>query len=561
MELKINPHHQNQNPIKGILIKGDDLSHCLNEIHCMNLDLNYCYAIPDVTANSVWGFFALCDGTNDNIALNSYCQLVHNLLFIPENTILIPSITPSELATLLGNKLAILHPEFGFFYLEEKIYWSTLFTAPLHKKIDIFKPIEKKYQPQVIKSLELIALKPEQVLEKLEQDLIPERQNIDDNKLTWIEKVKLKIYRLLFDPDKERNSNRPITKLITRLEKNFTSSKNRFADYIHDDFEDLEQRNKKAIEKLLDRLKKDPLDALKYAIPLDELGVKRGQHRPSSFGNSILWSSLSLNQSSVRYSAGGSINLDTESYNKIHHQYITIAQKLIHQKEFLKAAFIYLKLLGSPLEAAKILENAKFYHDAAAIYDKYNHFLKAAECYEKGSMYKEAIEMYKKIQNNMKVADLSMKINNYDEAKIYYMKVIENYIATNQFVQASLVYKTKLYNLVDAKEILLTGWRQKKDAFNCLNNYFRCFDNEKELLNSIHQIYYHEVNNLNDQMYLKALKFEYQIATSIRNEIRELAYEIIAHKSTINKKFIHELNAFSNNDNHLPKDTLAFQIK
>lgn len=54
------------------------------------------------------------------------------------------------------------------------------------------------------------------------------------------------------------------------------------------DYEDLERRNQKLVDKFLDLLRNNPAEALKYAIPLDENGSVRGGNN-SSFTLSRRW--------------------------------------------------------------------------------------------------------------------------------------------------------------------------------------------------------------------------------------------------------------------------------
>ena len=90
----------------------------------------------------------------------------------------------------------------------------------------------------------------------------------------------------------------------------------------------------------------------------------------------------------------------------------------------------------------------------------------------KAKQYKKAIDLYKEMEQKEKVRDLYKEINDLRNAHSYYQMVADDYVDNSQMVKASLVYRKKMEKIQDAQKVLLKGWEEDKDAFNCLNNYF-----------------------------------------------------------------------------------------
>lgn len=582
MELRINPHHKNNFPIGGMLIKHRSVKHWLVEIQRMHFSLEHIqiYPIPDTTANSIWGCLVIYSGKIDTHVLgkNELCQRVSSNFFIPEKTTLYPALTDKELEALFVSTKHILHPDFGMVELADVFDVSSFIDLPETNPVVVTVPEQGVFIPGAIQSFQVKSLSPEEVLKNLEENVFPKKESLKEEPLTFVEKVKLGFYKLLFSkggivPVKSNSTvyenqkeSKPSDGLFSKLESwlQQSMSNNRWSKKMHQDFEDLEKRNQKQIDKLMDLFKNNPEEALKYAIPLDGEGTGRGGDQ-SSFDLTKRWMSFSWMQrdgSNVQ-SSGGSIDLG-DSYYDLQRQYYKAAEDMLAKKDYQKAAFIYLKLLKNYASAAEALESGKYYQEAATIYVKHaNNKMKAAECYEHGNMTDEAIQLYKELNENEKVGDLYVTLNKHKDANRYYEKVVDDYKLRNQYVKASLIYKNKIKNTSDAQSLLLDGWRSNRDASNCLNNYFANIPDIKTLKHELYAVYHNDVTEQNSELFLTVIQHEYKKGTELAEPTREIAYEIVAKNIEANPSIVSLLRGFNKDDKQLIKDTMRYkqQIK
>lgn len=333
----------------------------------------------------------------------------------------------------------------------------------------------------------------------------------------------------------------------------------KWIDKMKEDFEDLEARNQKEIEKLLDLLKKNPSEALKYAIPLDESGVMRGKEQ-RSFNLSKVWNDFSLNNVSIN-SGSGVVTIGDHG-TLLRNQYYATAQELMQQKDFQKAAFVYLKLLKDNHSAASALEQGEHYLEAASIYLKHcQNKSKAAECYEKGNSFVEAIDLYKQLNSHEKVGDLYSKLGKKEEARIFYDKVIQEYKTESKYVKAANVYLEKLNELDTFKTLLLEGWHTNKDSFSCLKTYIESIPESKDRISEIQQLYSEGLSDQKSTLFLQLVKQQFMQKSEHKDELKEIAYEIIAQQLPTNPSIVGELKDFNKADKELAKDTIRFKLK
>ncbi|ABG58960.1 hypothetical protein [Cytophaga hutchinsonii] len=575
MELRINPHHKNSFPIGGILIKDASVRQWMKEMQRMNLISENCqiFPIPGTTANSVWGCLIIYAGKIDNYLLgkNELCQQVSSNFFIPEKTILYPAVTEKEMESALGSAMHIIHPDFGMTALTDALDLDQYIELPASGLAAVTVPEQGAFIPSSIHAFQIKSLSPEEVLKNLEENIFPKKEKIKEEPLTIFEKLKLGFYKLLFsksvngretDGAALRNQTESIAPANGLLSK-FQSwlhriSNNRFSKKLQQDFEDLEKRNQKQIDKLMDLFKNNLEEALKYAIPLDEGGTARGGNQ-SSFDLTKRWMDLSWLHHAKGSASGGSIDLGNHYYD-LQRQYYASAQELLDKKEYQKAAFVYLKLLKNYHSAAQALESGKYYQEAATIYVKHaGNKLKAAECYEHGKMTDEAIMLYKELNENEKVGDLYVSINKNKDANVYYEKVVDDYKLRNQYIKASLIYKNKIKNTIGAQALLLDGWRTNRDASNCLNNYFSNISDLKILKNEIHDVYHNDVTEHNSEVFLTVIEHEYKKGNELAEPMREIAYEIVAKNVEKNPFIVSMLKGFNKNDTQLLKDTMKYK--
>ncbi len=573
MQLKIKPSQNNAFPIKGIFIKNESLAYCLKEIQSLNWKLNETelFPVPGMKANCLCGYLVI-PAININvqqIGRHEAAQLLGTNLFIPEKSEIQPAITIAEIEKLLSASVHFFHPECGLAELTEKLDLNTVLLEPVFKSCKVTKPESTIFIPKEIISFSIEAASPDESIQNLEENIFPKKEEMKMNPLNLFEKGKLMFYKMLFSRTKKRESwnskqteedvkKTGLWNTLNLMIKFLLDKENKWSEKLEDDFENLDRRNQKEMDKLMDLFKNDPLEALKYAIPLDQDGSTRGGSR-SAFNLSKRWPDFSFYGNNQK-SASGSVNIG-DYYDQLKAQYFATARDLIQQKEYQKAAFIYMKLLKDYHLAAQTLEAGGYYQEAASVYLKYtNNKIKAAECYETGNMLTDAIEIYKELGQDEKVGDLYANLHRREEANSYFNKVAEGYKAKRQFVKASLIYKNKMNDRASGQSILLEGWRNNLDAYNCLNNYFANIEDLKKLKREIDSVYLNDVTPENRESFLRIMQHEYKRKNELSEFVKEIAYEIISAHLSINPAIVNELKVFNKHNTELTKDLVRFKI-
>lgn len=257
--------------------------------------------------------------------------------------------------------------------------------------------------------------------------------------------------------------------------------------------------------------------------------------------------------------SGGNFYVESSLFDKIRNKYEELAKSYIREKDYKKAAKVYINLLQDHYRGAKTLEEGGFYNEAAVIYlKKLKNKSEAANCYEKAKQYRKAIELYKDLEQKEKVGDLYKEINDYKNANIYYQMVVDDYVNYNQMVKGSLVYRKKMEMPEEAQKILLKGWEEDKDAFNCLNNYFANIFDVKNLKHEIGELY-QKTPSEKKIIFLEAMKHEFKRDPSLHTIIRNIAYEIIAEKVITHSEIVNELKYFNPDDEVILKDISRYK--
>jgi hypothetical protein len=580
MELRLKPISQNIYPKVGFLIKSANVNDWINQLNALDINLEKldCYAVPGSVANTLWGCLVLPHQVDEfiDIGKNTWVRKAFEHLIVSDFTEVFPKATSQEIKTLFNEKITFTHPEIGFFQLTEPIDWAQFisFTTPA---IKITTPVEPKESAKKINSFVLKATAPEDAMEALLEKDFPKQEKLKTKPLNVFEKGKLLFYKTLFSRKTKSQANtrgsagfggiaganiNPI-KLPNWLNNLFSSFFGGAMSRMMNDMEDLEERNKKEVEKLMDMMKNNPENALKYAIPLDESGAARGQVEMGEglFKLSQIFSSFGLFGSTNTYggSGGSSINIGDHFY-KLRAQYEETAKELIKQKDYKKAAFVYLKLLKNPMLAAETLREGGYYSEAAAIFlQRLNNKQRAAMCYEEGKMYNEAIDLYKSLKLNEKAGDLLMKIGHKSSALKQYEIELNKKIDSKEFYQAGLFAQNKIGSLDKAQELFITGWGNQINSRKCLNQYFNNIVSDDQMLIRAKAL----SNNLNEtnNKYDFVDALTKQIGKREKGEeLKDLAYEIIAEQIDGNNRILDHLQNLEPKNTEIRKDLSRFRL-
>ena len=113
-------------------------------------------------------------------------------------------------------------------------------------------------------------------------------------------------------------------------------------------------------------------------------------------------------------------------------------------------------------------------------------------------------------------------------------------------------------NPTGAQDLLLTGWRQNADAFNCINNYFACIKEPEKLKETISMVY-KDVPETQKETFLAALKYEFDKGETMEESSRDMAYEIVSDRILKKPMLASELKHFNPKDKLIVKDIIRYK--
>jgi len=581
MELNLRPDSQNRFELNGILIKTPSVKDWLLELQRMELTFRdvRLYPLPGTKANTIFGCLLVLLRKKEGLDLgkNEWCQQVSSTFFITGKSMLFPAMRKDEIELLFGKSTWFMHPEIGLVELTEELDPIQLIQLPKAEIHSVVKPQCGVFIPSEINSFRLAPVKVEDTLAKLEEENFPKHEKLVEKPLSLFEKVKLSFYRMHFRKAGEKQLNSTNTsespvstvrleeksdfgKWMDKFMKHFSRKGTNYGQRMLRDFENLEERNQKQIDKLLEMLRNNPNEALKYAIPLDQGGSSRGTNK-GALELSQKWSGFSIfGMERKAGSGGGSIDIG-DHYYMLQKQYRETAEALIREKDYGKAAFVYMKLLKDNHLAATTLEKGEQFQDAASIYLKHlNDKSNAARCYEKGNLIENAIDLYKEMNDYEKTGDMYILLNRKKEADTYFEQAVEKLKGRDQYIPASKVYFNKMDLRSKGQQTLLEGWRERKDPENCLKSYFTNLDDSNQLKVELNSIYHQEINRENSESFLQVLKQDCFKSDELEELTREMAYEIISDRVRSNPGIVKELKSFNPKNKGLLKDTIRFSI-
>lgn len=576
MHLSIKPYQGNTFPLSAILVRGTALKDWITALQQLQLTPEQVtlFPIPGKQVNSLWACLLVLDPIPAVLAIeqHQYYQCMYGKLFIPENTCVYPFLSREEIEKRFSDYPLFFHPEVGFVPLETNIHIQDHLLIGLSENSRVQQPIAGINSIQGFNRFEIHSSPVEETLNKLEEAFFPEQKNIADTykPLSVLEKIKLFALRKFFNNNHEASDkhkkygafNRFLQKLTGITGNSSKTGQANWFNKLEKQYASLEQRNRNELQKLMDLFAKNPEQALQFAIPLDQQGTWRGGiEQYGGFEMLRRWINFSLGgQNTGRYPNARASVLDSNSFMSLSAQYHKTAEAMIAQKNYEKAAFVYLKLLKQPDQAAEALEKGNLYAEAASVYLKHSkNTAKAADCYDKGNMFSSALALYKELGDNEKTGDMYSKMSRITEANTFYQLVADEHSEQNRFVKAAQVYRNKMNDTNRAQEQLLKGWRNDTDAFNCLNNYFVNIDHIPALTQAITDIYKNDINEHNTETFLKVIKHAYDKDEALKKMTSDMAYELVAQYGKKDPSLVAELKNF-NKDAHLTKDILRHKF-
>ena len=240
--------------------------------------------------------------------------------------------------------------------------------------------------------------------------------------------------------------------------------------------ESLQAERDRQIEKLLRLMARNPDLALKYSIPMGGAsggGVGRGISSPGS----------KLSQHNVDFSlsnvAGGGRavdpwNIRDDLRKRLLDSYREQARREIAAGRHRRAAYIYAHLLGDFAYAATILEQGKFYAEAATLYGKHlNRPRDQARCLVSAAQFPAAAAIYEELGDHIAAGDLWSKIAELEKAKDAYEKAIDAALGRSDIIAAAKLMDEKLHQRERAEQLLWQQWPYGAQTFDATALAFR----------------------------------------------------------------------------------------
>ncbi len=563
--------------ISGAFIKGEKAQDWLEEINFWNendLDLSQIsfYLIPKPNNSSEpLGLFAIFKSLNNLLIENikEPYNILFDKLYIPFNSIIYPLVSEDEINRNLIWDIQVFNTVFGLvgFKISEKISLTSLINLE-YPKLDNWNLANHNTIKKV--KLTKISVKdptPEEVFQLMKNKI--ENKNIKD----------------ILKDEKDSSSNQSLNNLKQGFLKNTLSLTQKFRDFLNNSstnqsvsyqstasilnkfenwlenkIDNIESQRDKEIKHLMDLFEKDPNEALKYAISLNNPYLGRGEAKPIY---KLFKGLTNFNLSSL---GGGDAqdywNVD-KYYYQLREKYLKMAEKEILDKNYTKAAYIHANLLGDFYSAANFLEQGKFYKEAAVLYkDHLKNISLASECLEKGNLTLDAIDLFKTLEKYEKVGDLYKQINLLEQSRIYYQKETDILVEEKHYLSASLILSNKLNEIEKAKNLLLKGWKSLEPSRSelCLQKYFDLIlkNEPKDINNQIKNLYSQITDNNQINSFLNSILI---IKNEIENQstIIDLTYEIISKQAEKkNYSNIYNLIKLFPNDSMIKSDIGRF---
>lgn len=601
LTLKYNPHTTNK--ATAVFISGSSAAVWLLELSRWGIPPAQleCYIVPaSIQSVAPGGLLAIVHGHDNNIPqhLPAY-TCIASQLYIPLQAELYPPVSNDELQKMLLWPVQLFHPTIGLVGFEKKdrLNLTDLFsiTEPVNQSWHFAHP----GQPSIPALQRISVLRPD------EDPLESIKKEIDQQPLKDIPKkagdtpgLGKKIARgaaiaglagaagivggtgfilskLLgglasiipagnggSDTGSYRTGSN-ITNdesFLTKLFSQFNTTK--LADWINRNLEELQRERESEIQRLMRMLDEDPLEGLRYAIPLGSNYEDRGTGPQSS---RLLPRDLNFNLGLLGGGRAGDSWDIGYYYNDLRSKYLKAAQKEIERGNFKRAAYIYAHLLNDFHSAANVLIQGKMYSEAAAIYKEHlKNNNAAAECLEKGGLLHDAIDLYIELGKNEKVGDLYVLLKQYESAAKYYQLAADKSYTANDYLETARIYRHKLNQPEKASATYLLGWQQGVQREPCLKNYFSMVSEtgSENLPAAIKGIYSNTDTHMQTSLLNVLLEVNKQVpGDEVIATNTGIAYEIVSHQVSLgNINTTSVLNSFIEGDKMLSTDISRFRF-
>ncbi len=227
------------------------------------------------------------------------------------------------------------------------------------------------------------------------------------------------------------------------------------------------ERQRQEMEKLIDLLRTDPDQGLKFALPLTG-GRGRGAAPPAD----------SLSQRNVDFTLGRLFGsgqaispwmVDPAHYRDLQKGYRDAANRELSLGRFRRAAYIFAELLGDMRAAANALEQGRFFSEAAVVYErKLRDPGRAAEVYRKAGRFEDALRLYRVMERHEERGELLRELGREPAAEDAFCLAMNVHLAAGRRLEAARVAEVCLGDVDRAIDICREGWPLSGEAEECL---------------------------------------------------------------------------------------------
>lgn len=554
MEFKLTYSKEVLGTAIGVFVENPNMSAWMEAASALGTDTVRFYPIPGMTANSVVGALLIASEIPKESS-TSYPTVyrVGAEMFALSMSNISPKMDDAALTKRLGATPHFFHPVYGLMELTEFTYWSNYLRLN-QREIDVRTPATAPNVPDRLSNYYIREVPPEEVLKSLIERSVPSRSTFDDKPLSSWEKFKLKTYRAVLG--KGGNDESSGAEGIEGAAAQSSSKKSwwkRKKEGMHQDMENLEERNKKELDKLMNLLKKDPDEALKYALPIDRSGNSRGPEvgfrmQRRSWGSGTFGTT----------GGGGNVSLAESETDILRRKYREIAAKYEEDQNWEKASFVHLELLSDPYSAANVLRKGKKYEAAAAIYlSKCKQTEQAAECYELGNFFGRAIDLNEELDRQEKVGDLYVKMGDKKKANVAYQKEVDKLITAGSYFNAGELSKGKMEDTEQARTHFLQGWETGRRPDECLNEYLNSHElNQKR--DEIQAFHSQGLAGSKAHLFLDVLRNQQDQNIELKEDIHLIAHETIARNAKKDASIVNLLKLFRSGE-LVQKDAMRYK--
>lgn len=600
MELQLSYNPQTRHKTGAAFLRGNSPEQWFREINAWQIPLKglTCFVLPEHKNTMTPGGLLVIFGDQVPAAekISHPYGVINGNLFIPVDATLVPALSPAEMRELLIWHVQAFHPAIGFvgFDIEDECPLIN-FLLPAQASEKSWDHAHPGMPPVAYLHTISIAIPDTLELTDLLNDgHIPQplselpgkraRRSLFMRFIDWMVRCFLRLLLILFNivafflrglPVKATSytgagsssaggaiAGRSRSGQTDNSEEGF---REKLRKWIEKTLGDIEERRDSELDRLLKMFDKDGDEALKYAIPLADESVA---------GRGIAPQSTTLSKRETNFNLGTLYShkpVDTwtsaESYTaQLSRKYEQLAAKALEQGDHRKAAYIYAHLLRNIHRAAIVLEEGKFYHEAAALYkDRLGQPLKAAECFEKGGLLLDAISIYKSLGKYEKTGDLYKQLSQEKPAQQYFQLAVDAAMQQKNHLEAARILQHKSGKTEEACEVLLDGWQHSNQDKDCLSQYLHLVEalDEDSFPGKLRMIYEqktpeHKIDNLVEIF----LAFKKNMNEAAQDVAIEITYEVISPQIAAGKEDrLAVLKKILPDDKELPADIYRYSAR